>query len=71
MKRLMISAFAIIVVVAVAAIMLRPPSASIDISATTAAMPPLQELHGMAGIGKLPVQETEDQSLIYPTQAKP
>jgi hypothetical protein len=33
MKRLMISAFAIIVVVAVAAIMLRPPSAAIDISA--------------------------------------
>jgi hypothetical protein len=70
MKRLMISAFAIIVVVA-AAIMLRSPSASIDISAGTAAMPPLQELHVAAGLTKLPVHDIEDQSLVYPRQTKP
>jgi len=33
-------------------------------------MPPLQELHTMAGVNKLPVQEVDDQSLIYPTVAK-
>jgi hypothetical protein len=34
---------------------------------TTAAMPSLQELHSMAGVHKLPLQDIEDQSLIYPT----
>jgi hypothetical protein len=33
-------------------------------------MPPLQELHTMAGVNKLPVQDLEDQSLVYPTVAK-
>jgi hypothetical protein len=33
-------------------------------------MPPLQELHAMAGVHQLPVQDIEDQSLIYPTLAK-
>jgi hypothetical protein len=71
MTRLMISSFAIIVVVAAAAIMLRSPSASIDILATTSAMPPLHELHAAVGVNKLPVQDIEDQSLVYPTQTKP
>ena len=70
MKRLMIPAFALIVVAATA-LMLRSPSASVDISAGTAAMPSLQELHASAGINRLPVQEIEDQSLVYPTQTKP
>jgi hypothetical protein len=49
--------------------MLRSPSPSIELSA--AAMPPLQELHAMAGVHQLPVQDIEDdQSLIYPTVAK-
>jgi len=30
-------------------------------------MPPLQELHLMAGVNKTPIQEVEDQSLVYPT----
>jgi hypothetical protein len=37
---------------------------------STAAMPSLQELHIMAGVHKLPVQEIEDQSLVYPTTEK-
>jgi hypothetical protein len=47
--------------------MLQSRSASIELSATTAAMPSLLELHTMAGVNKLPVQEMEDQSLVYPT----
>lgn len=34
---------------------------------TTAAMPSLLELHSMAEVHKLPLQEIEDQSLMYPT----
>jgi hypothetical protein len=34
---------------------------------TTAAMPSLLELHSMAGVHKLPLQDIEDQSLMYPT----
>jgi hypothetical protein len=30
-------------------------------------MPSLVELHTMAGVNKLPEQEMEDQSLVYPT----
>jgi hypothetical protein len=30
-------------------------------------MPSLLELHSMAGVHKLPLQDIEDQSLMYPT----
>ena len=66
--RLMICSVAVVALIAVAALMLRSPSPSIEL--TTAAMPSLQELHGMAGVHQLPVQEIEDQSLVYPTAAK-
>jgi hypothetical protein len=66
--RLMISSVAVVALIAVGALMLRSSSHSIELS--TAAMPSLQELHVMAGVHKLPVQEIEDQSLVYPTAAK-
>jgi hypothetical protein len=68
MMRLTIYSVAIVAVIAVATFMLRSPSPSIELSA--AAMPPLQELHATAGVHQLPVQDIEDQSLIYPTAAK-
>jgi hypothetical protein len=68
MMRLMISSVAVVALIAVAAIMLRSPPPSIELS--TAAMPSLQELHVMAGVHKLPVQDIEDQSLVYPSAAK-
>jgi len=37
---------------------------------STAAMPSLQELHTMAGVEKLPNQDIDDQSLVYPTPPK-
>ena len=70
MKRLLVPGFAIIVFAA-AAIMLRPASPSIDISEGAAAMPPLQDLHAAVGVNKLPVQEIEDQSLVYPSRTTP
>jgi len=68
MMRPMISAIAVGVLLVVATTMLRSRSPSIELAA--GAMPPLQELHTMAGVHKLPVQEIEDQSLVYPTAEK-
>ena len=65
MMRLMISGFAVVALAAVATLVLRTPSPSIELSA--AAMPSLLELHTMAGVNKLPAQDVEDQSLIFPT----
>jgi len=64
----MISAVAVAALIAIAASMLWSRSSSLELS--TAAMPPLQELHTMAGVNKLPVQEIDDQSLVFPTAAK-
>jgi hypothetical protein len=33
-------------------------------------MPSLLELHATAGVNELPMQEMEDQSLVYPTVEK-
>jgi hypothetical protein len=65
MMRLIISVLAVVVVVGVAATVLRSKPDSLELSA--AAMPSLQELHTMAGVSKLPVQDVEDQSLIFPS----
>jgi hypothetical protein len=67
MMRLTIAAIAVVALIAVATTML---SRSPSIELTSAAMPSLQELHVMAGVHKLPVQEIEDQSLVYPTAEK-
>ena len=66
MKRQMISALATIALVAAAAAMLR--SHSTELSAGTAAMPSLQELHTAAHVKKLPIEEFEDMSLVYSTK---
>jgi hypothetical protein len=67
MMRLTISAIAAVALTGAAAAML-PRSPSIALSA--AAMPPLQELHTMAGVSTLPAQEIDDQSLVFPPAAK-
>jgi hypothetical protein len=68
MKRLMIPAFAAVALFAVATAMLR--SHSTELPAGTAGMPSLQELHTAAGVNKLPIEEFEDMSLVYPTKTK-
>ena len=68
-KRLMICAFAAVALFgAASAALLRSPAA--ELSAGTAAMPSLQELHTAAGVNKLPNQEIEDHALIFPGVAK-
>jgi hypothetical protein len=69
MKRVTISAIVVVALIGVG-LMLRSRPASIELSATTAAMPSLLELHTAAGVNKLPTQEMEDQSLVYPTVEK-
>jgi hypothetical protein len=69
MKRLVIPAFAAVALFAVVASAMLW-SHSTKLSAGTAAMPSLQELHTVAGVNKLPNQEIEDQSLIFPSIAK-
>jgi hypothetical protein len=70
MMRIVIVAIAFVVLIGGVASALRSRPASIELSATTAAMPSLLELHTAAGVSKLPVQEMEDQSLVYPTVEK-
>jgi hypothetical protein len=69
MNRIMISTIVFVAVVGVAFV-LRSRPAAIELSAATAAMPSLVELHTMAGVNKLPMEEMEDQSLVYPTTQK-
>jgi hypothetical protein len=68
MKRLMIGAFAAVALFVAVTAMLR--SRSTELSAGTAAMPSLQELHTAANVNKLPIEEFEDMSLVYSTVTK-
>jgi len=64
MTRSLVIAFAILALVVVGGELLSPRPGTLEES--TAAMPSLQELHAMANVHKLPLQDIEDQSLIYP-----
>ena len=70
MKRSIISAFGAIALLAAATTMIWSHTPSTELSAVTAAMPSLEELHTAAGVHKLPNEEIEDQSLIFPSAAK-
>jgi hypothetical protein len=70
MKRLMISAFAAVALLAAATNMLRSHSPSTDGLVATAGMPSLQELQSAADVNKLPTGEFEDRSLVYSTETK-
>jgi hypothetical protein len=68
MMRLTISAVAVAALIVLAISF--PHSRSPSLILSTAAMPPLQDLHAMAGANTLPTQDIEDQSLVYPTVTK-
>jgi hypothetical protein len=68
MKRLTILACAAVALIVTATEILW--SHSTKLSARSAAMPSLQELHTSAGVNKLPIEEFEDMSLEYPTATK-
>jgi hypothetical protein len=66
MMRVMTFAIVFVALIGVA-FMLRSRPASTELTVASAAMPSLLELHTMADVNKLPTQELEDQSLVYPT----
>jgi hypothetical protein len=70
MMRLMFITLAVVAVVVGSSVLLGSRSSVVELSAGTAAMPSLLELHAAAKVHKLPVQDIEDQSLIYPTAEK-
>jgi hypothetical protein len=59
---------AAIALIAVAIYVLRPGSPPLGLS--TAAMPSVKEFHALVDVNKLPNQDIDDQSLIYPTATK-
>jgi hypothetical protein len=69
MTRLIISAFLAVALLAggVAGIL---RSRSFPTSGGTAAMPTIQELHRSVNADKLPAEDFEDQSLIYPRKTR-
>ena len=64
MKRIV---FPTLAVMAAAIIVLRSHAVQIDRAPTPSAMMSLQELHKKTDLKKLPVEEFEDQSLVFPT----
>jgi hypothetical protein len=67
MKRLMISGFAAVALLAVATTMLWSRSPSMGHPVEPAGLMTLHEMHSGAGVNKLPIEEFEDQSLVYST----
>jgi hypothetical protein len=68
MKRLLISAVAAIAVLAAATTMLR--SHASDRPAEPAGLMTLQELHSGPRVNKLPIEDFEDQSLVFSTATR-
>ena len=68
MKRLMITTFTAVALFAAMTAMLWSPSTKL--SAGTAAMPSLNQVH-IAAANKLPIEDFEDMSLVYSTVTMP
>jgi hypothetical protein len=66
--QLVISAFAAVVLLAAATSILSSPSTERPVG--SAGMMSSQELHAAASVNKLPIENFEDLSLIYPTIPK-
>jgi hypothetical protein len=70
MKRQLISAFAVVAMLAAATTVLRSHSSATSFLAGAAGMMSVQELHAAAGLNKLPIEEFEDQSLVFSAAPK-
>jgi hypothetical protein len=70
MKRLLNSGFVVVALLIVAAAMLRSHSSATNFSVGPAGMMSVQEIVAAAGLNKLPVEEFEDQSLVYSAAPK-
>jgi hypothetical protein len=70
MKRVAIPVFAVVIVVVAATLLLRSPAAKTNLATEASAMMPIAEMHARIDMTKLPADEFEDQSLVFPTAAK-
>jgi hypothetical protein len=68
MTRFLVASFVVLALVVAAATIFRGQPRAVELS--TAAMPSLVELHTMAGVHRLPDQDIDDQSLIFPAKTK-
>lgn len=68
MTRFLVASFVVLAVIVASTVVFRWQPQSVALSA--AAMPSLAELHVMAGVHRLPDQDIEDQSFIFPATAK-
>ena len=70
MKLLIISGFAAVALLAAATTLLPSRSPATSRASLTAGMMSLQEVYAAAGVNKLPIEEFEDQSLVYSTTTR-
>ena len=70
MKRLMISTFAAVALLAAATTMWQSHSAATSRPSVTAGMMSLQDLQKAVDVNKLPIEEFDDQSLVYSTSTR-
>jgi len=68
MTRFFVASFVVLALIVAAATIFRGQPRAVELSA--AAMPSLVDLHTMAGVHRLPNQDIDDQSLIFPAEAK-
>jgi hypothetical protein len=70
MKRLLNSALVVVALLIAATAVLRSHPSATNFSVATAGMMSLQEIGAAAGLNKLPIEEFEDQSLVFSTAPK-
>jgi hypothetical protein len=70
MRRIFVPALVALVVVMAAIMMFQFQPAGKGITAEASAMMPIREMHAKIDLTKLPVNEFEDQSLVFPAVAK-
>jgi hypothetical protein len=69
MRRIVLSMLAVVIAVAAAVIFLRSPSTT-NIAAEASAMMPIAEMHAKIDPAKLPVDDFEDQALVFTAKQK-
>jgi ABC-type cobalt transport system substrate-binding protein len=70
MRRIALSMLAVVIAVAAAVILLRSPSTRTYIAAEASAMMPIAEMHAKIDPAKLPVDDFEDQALVFTAKQK-
>ena len=70
MKRIVIPVLAVLAFAAATTWMMRSQPAGLYIAADASAMMPIREMHAKIDLAKLPVDEFEDQALVFTSPAK-